>query len=97
MVPTRLAGVVSLLFALSASMAVAQSSRLIFPVGSAPFASSHASTIVQLRNEDLLASWFGGTHEGAPDVAIWSARRTASGWTAPMELAREPHIACWNP
>lgn len=91
-------GVAALLLAFSASVAVAQPSReLIFPVSSAPFAASHASTIVQLRNGDLLAAWFGGTREGAPDVAIWSARRTASGWSAPAELAREPHIACWNP
>jgi predicted neuraminidase len=92
---TRLA---ALLFVLSASMANAQTSReLIFPVGSAPFASSHASTIVQLSNGDLLAAWFGGTGEGNPDVAIWTARRTASGWSSPAEMAREPHIACWNP
>lgn len=92
---TRLA---ALLFVLSASMANAQTSReLIFPVGSAPFASSHASTIVQLSNGDLLAAWFGGTGEGDPDVAIWTARRTASGWSSPAEMAREPHIACWNP
>jgi predicted neuraminidase len=90
--------VAALLFALSISMAIAQPSReLIFPVGSAPFAASHASTIAQLKNGDLLAAWFGGTGEGYPDIAIWSARRTASGWSAPIELAREPHIACWNP
>ena len=86
------------LIAVSGSMAIAQPSReLIFPVGSAPFAASHASTIVQLRNGELLAAWFGGTGEGHPDVAIWSARRTASGWSAPIELAREPHVPCWNP
>ena len=86
------------LLVLSAAMTFAQSPRqLIFAIGSAPFASSHASTIVQLKNGDLLAAWFGGTDEGNPDVAIWSARRTASGWSRPIELASEPHIACWNP
>jgi predicted neuraminidase len=64
---------------------------------SAPFSSAHASTIVELRNGDLLAAWFGGTHENAPDVAIWAARRTAGNWSAPYELVREPNIACWNP
>ncbi len=63
----------------------------------APFASCHASTLVELANGDLLAAWFGGTAEGAPDVAIWAARRTASGWSAPYTLAREPRIATWNP
>ena len=95
MVLIRIAG---LLVALFPFVAAAQTKReLIFPVGSAPFASSHASTVVELKNGDLLAAWFGGTHEGAQDVAIWSARRTAAGWSAPVELAREPNIACWNP
>jgi predicted neuraminidase len=90
--------VCALALCVTASRLSAQPSReMIFPVGSAPFASSHASTIVELKNGNLLAAWFGGTGEGQPDVAIWSARRTATGWTKPMELAREPHIACWNP
>jgi predicted neuraminidase len=63
----------------------------------APFPSAHASNVVELVNGDLLASWFGGSAEGKPDVAIWSARRTAAGWSAPVELAREPNIACYNP
>lgn len=88
----------ALMFAFTAPMTMAQSSReLIFSVGSAPFASSHASTIVQLRNGDLLAAWFGGSGEGQSDVAIWSAQHTAAGWSKPVELARESHIACWNP
>jgi predicted neuraminidase len=64
---------------------------------SAPFASAHASTIVELRNDDLLAAWFGGTAEGAPDTAIWASRRIAGQWSAPYLLVREPNIACWNP
>jgi predicted neuraminidase len=67
---------------------------------SAPFPSAHASTIVELPNGDLLAAWFGGTAEGAPDTAIWASRRTASQanqWSAPYVLVREPNIACWNP
>src|SRR5438270_6846058 len=63
----------------------------------APFASAHASNIVELRNGDLLASWFGGSAEGKPDVAIWASRRTGTGWSAPYELVREPDIACYNP
>src|SRR5258708_2774707 len=67
---------------------------------SAPFPSAHASTIVDLPNGDLLAAWFGGTAEGAPDTAIWASRRTANQanqWSAPYVLVREPNIACWNP
>jgi len=63
----------------------------------APFASCHASTLVEMRDGSLLAAWFGGSGEGQPDVAIWGARRTAQGWSAPFEIVREPDIASWNP
>ena len=62
-----------------------------------PTPSCHASTVVELSNGDLLASWFGGTREGAPDVAIWQSRRTASGWSQPYAVVREPDIATYNP
>jgi predicted neuraminidase len=67
---------------------------------SAPFPSAHASTIVELKNGDLLSAWFGGSAEGKPDVAIWSSRLSKNGdgnWSAPTELVREPDIACYNP
>ena len=80
---------------LAYATAAAESKEFIFT--SAPFASAHASTLVELRNGDLLAAWFGGTHEGAPDVAIWGSRRTAGQWSAPFLLVREPNIACFNP
>lgn len=63
----------------------------------ASFPSSHASTIVELKNGDLLAAWFGGSAEGKPDVAIYAARHTAQGWSAPFEMVREPHTPAWNP
>ncbi len=63
----------------------------------APFPSCHASTLVELSNGDLLAAWFGGSGEGKPDVAIWSARQTHAGWSAPSVLVREPIIPSWNP
>jgi len=63
----------------------------------APFPSAHASTLVQLKNGDIIAAWFGGTKESANDVAIWGSRRTSSGWSAPFLLVREPDVACWNP
>lgn len=62
-----------------------------------PTPSCHASTLVELSNGDLLASWFGGTREGAPDVAIWQSRRTGSGWSKPYAVLREPDIATYNP
>ena len=74
--------------------------KLIFQPGSVPFASSHASTIVELKDGSLLAAWFGGTEEGNPDVAIWSSPASAGEsplWSPPKELAREPGVPCWNP
>ena len=71
--------------------------EFIFPPGSTSFASSHASTLVELKDGSILAAWFGGTAEGASDVAIWSSRRSSNKWSKPLELAREPNIACWNP
>jgi predicted neuraminidase len=91
----------ALFFALTIALATPAhgdpSGELIFQPGSAGFLSSHASTIVELKNGDLLAAWFGGTAEGKPDVAIWSSRRRASEWSAPVEMAREDNIPCWNP
>jgi predicted neuraminidase len=67
----------------------------------ASFPSAHASTIVATK-DGLVAAWFGGTREGAPDVGIWTSRHVSGAWTAPVEVAngvqadgtRHP---CWNP
>ena len=77
--------------------AVAAAPKREFIFTSAPFASCHASTIVELRSGGLLAAWFGGQEEGAPDVGIWGARRTGDRWSEPVELARERHVPTWNP
>ncbi len=68
-----------------------------FIFNQAPFRSAHASNIVELRDGDYLATWFGGSAEGNPDVAIWYSRHTSGRWSAPAVLVREPHIACYNP
>ena len=68
----------------------------------APFASAHASTIVETRG-GLVAAWFGGSREGASDVAIWLARQQNDGtWTAPHEVANGTQAdgtryPTWNP
>lgn len=66
-----------------------------------PFASAHASTIVETKH-GLVAAWFSGTHEGASDVAIWSSRFVNGKWTNPVEIANGiqsngERYACWNP
>jgi predicted neuraminidase len=69
----------------------------IFEPGSTSFPESHASTIVALKNGELMAAWFGGTKERAPDVAIWSSRRVNGHWTPPVELEGEKGVPSWNP
>jgi predicted neuraminidase len=67
----------------------------------APFDSVHASTLVRTK-EGLVAAWFAGTREGAPDVGIWTSRETNGTWSEAKEVAngvqpdgtRHP---CWNP
>ena len=85
-----------LTFMLAATVIGAQ-----FLYETAPFPSAHASTIVETK-EGLVAAWFGGAREGAPDVGIWTARYVSGKWTRPEEVAtgvqpdgtRHP---CWNP
>ena len=72
-----------------------------FVFQTAPFASAHASTLVE-TSDGLVAAWFGGSREGAADVGIWLSRRVKGGWTRPVEVASgvEPdgtRHPCWNP
>ena len=62
----------------------------------APFPSCHASTLVEVEG-GLLAAWFGGRHERADDVAIWSARLDGAAWSPMVKIAEEPGIPTWNP
>jgi predicted neuraminidase len=95
---------------LALALAVAQPPSPIvtsdFIYEKAPFPSAHASTIVETK-DGLLAAWFGGTRERAPDVGIWVSRHSPivhgkTGWSVPVEVAngvqpdgtRHP---CWNP
>ncbi|WP_031498923.1 sialidase family protein [Bryobacter aggregatus] len=64
---------------------------------SAPFPECHASTIVETAPGEFYAAWFGGTKEGAKDVAIWGARLKDGAWSAPVELAREKDQSTYNP
>ena len=75
-------------------------SEFIFLTG--PFASSHASTLVETE-EGLLAAWFGGTQERHPDVAIWTACSEGRKWSEPTQVAdgiqeeTKTRYPCWNP
>ena len=65
--------------------------------GNAPFAACHASHLTLLPDGGILAVWFGGSREGADDVAIWSSRRGAAGWSASVQLAAAEGLPHWNP
>ena len=71
-------------------------SQPIFTASSA-FASCHAATLVEPVEGELLAAWFGGTHEGHPDVAIWMAHYDGTRWSEPFQVADEPEVPLWNP
>jgi alpha-L-rhamnosidase len=53
------------------------------------FPEAHASTIVELKNGDLVAGYFGGTHEKDPDVCIWVniKKKGSDTWSAPILAA----------
>jgi predicted neuraminidase len=69
----------------------------VFIFERAPFASCHASTIVELAPDRFVAAWFGGTREGANDVKIWWSRFDGTRWSPPAVAAEEPGFPCWNP
>ncbi len=68
----------------------------------APFAQCHASTLLESANGEILAAWFGGTHEGNKDVKIWTSVNRNGKWTFPVEIANgefgtEGTFPLWNP
>jgi predicted neuraminidase len=75
--------------------------RSEFIYETAPFPSCHASTIVETKH-GLVAAFFGGTRERAPDVGIWVSRYGGNAWSPVVEVAKgvdddgKP-VACWNP
>ncbi len=68
----------------------------------APYPSCHASTIAETTDGDLVASWFGGTHERHPDVGIWVSKHKNGKWTEAIEVANGVQndtlrYPTWNP
>ena len=60
-----------------------------------PTDSAHASSIASLAGDELLAVWYGGSREGASDVAIYSSRKNIdkSGWSKPEILIDHNNVA----
>ncbi len=57
-------------------------------VGS-PAPSVHSATAVELPDGTIRAYWFGGSREGASDVAIWSAAFRSGTWSTPEMVVDE--------
>ena len=74
--------------------------EFIFQAGKVPFPSCHASTVAETE-QGLVASWFGGKHEKAPDVEIWVSRYEDGAWSSPVSVAdgrrNGKRYPTWNP
>ena len=69
---------------------------------SAPFPECHASSIVDLGDGRLMATWFGGTREKNPDVCIWTSTYENGVWSSIRQVAdgiqnESLRYPCWNP
>jgi predicted neuraminidase len=61
-------------------------------VGS-PHAKSHSATLAELPDGSLAAAWYAGSGEGAADVAIYLARRSAGGdWSEPIAIMTREQV-----
>ncbi|MCU0384916.1 MAG: exo-alpha-sialidase [Flavihumibacter sp.] len=56
-------------------------------VDSPPFASCHASTIVDIPGNRLLAAWFAGPHESHKEVLIYTAIHENGTWSQSQAVA----------
>lgn len=52
----------------------------------------HSPTLVRLPNGNVLAAWFGGSREGAKDVAIYASERNSNGWSSMKVLANRKTV-----
>jgi len=75
-------------------------SGFIYNASDVQFPSCHASTLVETP-EGLVAAWFGGTEERAPDVCIYTSLNRNGKWSKPAMAADGVHegkqYPCWNP
>jgi alpha-L-fucosidase len=75
-------------------------SEFIYQQKDVQFPSCHASTIVETP-EGLIAAWFGGTEERAPDVCIYTSTKIDGKWGTPTMVAdgiqEGKQYPCWNP
>lgn len=55
--------------------------------------SAHASTLAAFADDELLAYWWAGTRESAPDVAIYAARWRQGRWSAAQRVMTREALA----
>ncbi len=70
--------------------------QMVITEESAPTPSCHASTLAFFQDE-LYCAWFGGTHEGHPDVTIFLSKRVNGEWTTPVDMSDVNDVAHYNP
>jgi len=63
-----------------------ESAEFIFEPAEAPTPQCHSSSLVELPDHQLAATWFGGTNEPHVDNSIWFSRQIDGGWQRPMEV-----------
>jgi len=67
-----------------------------------PFEQCHASTIVEVGQNQFLIAAFGGTREGKDDVSIWLSHSNGNQWNSPQlidtGMSEDQELyPCWNP
>lgn len=70
-------------------------STKVFEEGFIP--SVHASTVLNIGENEFLCAFFGGTEEGKDDVKIWLSRFSEGKWSQPQIVAVGDNVPCWNP
>jgi predicted neuraminidase len=55
--------------------------------------SAHSASIDSIGNNQLIATWFAGSHEGAPDVEIWQSFYRNNKWTLANNIVSKESIA----
>jgi predicted neuraminidase len=63
---------------------------------------SHAATLVEIKPNQIMAAWFGGSYEGAKDVGIYFSIYKNKSWSKPQNLVKPlirkgDTLPCWNP
>jgi predicted neuraminidase len=71
--------------------------RAFVTIDDARWRHCHASTVVRIADQ-LLVAWFAGSAEGADDTGIWLSRRELDGGWSPAERVDEgENLPHWNP